>query len=380
MEAFAIALFSTTDFGAPAPPVALDHSISAMWSGFAAWVATWRSTLDPAIWLASGLLALVPGSFAIYKWWHYRNSRLPTRLNELLDREETRLKSVRKDLVKLVTKPSPEVAKVRPPLFVVEPLADLIRRLNWSRWWKPAPLKTAEAEIEIALVAVERQLHFSLRSQALCREQEATAYLLKGAIASARADASAADLAERDRQNRMALNHFSRALEIEPRNAEILEYVAHQHRVLNQLDLAKEAFRELAELTKGSHAFRAMHYRSYLSLGSVLERQHDADKQRSGILAAARESFEGALNSLPADARGHLDHAEIHEGLGRVLEKLNRAMLPAKHYGSALSIYGEILLREPKNKAATAGRDRMCSALTAFHSDDSQPGSSGLIN
>jgi len=245
----------------------------------------------------------------------------------------------------------------------------LIRKLNWSRRWKPAPLSTAEAELELALVEVEKQMHFCVRRQALYREQEATAYLLKGAIASARASA-ASDLAERDRNNRIALNHFSRALEIEPKNPEILEYVAHQHRALNQLDLARASYRELADLTDASHAFREMHYRALLYQGNVLERQYDSDTLKSGTLLSARESLEEALESLPIDARGQLDHAAIHESLGRVLEKLNRSALPAKHYGSALSIYEDILKREPANQEAMAGRNRICTALAAFHADD----------
>ncbi|MGQ0672422.1 MAG: hypothetical protein ACT4N2_06015 [Hyphomicrobium sp.] len=30
-----------------------------------------RSTLDPIIWIVSVILALVTGTFAIYKWWNF---------------------------------------------------------------------------------------------------------------------------------------------------------------------------------------------------------------------------------------------------------------------------------------------------------------------
>ncbi|MCC7253356.1 hypothetical protein [Hyphomicrobium sp.] len=240
-------------------------------------------------------------------------------------------------------------------------------------------MSTAEAEIELALVEVEKQMHFCQRSQNLYREQEATAYLLKGAIASARAEA-ANNLSDRDRQNRIALNHFSRALEIEPKNPEILEYIAHQHQALDQLDLAREAYKELAALTQDTPALRQQHYRAWLCMGNVLERQYESNDRRTATLMSARDCLQKALDNLPAGARGQLDHATIQECLGRVLEKLNKLTLPAQHYGAALSIYQEILRREPENQEATAGLNRMCAALAAFHADDNPPDSPSPLN
>jgi hypothetical protein len=74
--------------------------IGAIIEGFKAWLAErWgevtsrveavRKILDPIVWIVGSILALVPGSFAIYKWWYYHESRLPQRLSEFLARRKS---------------------------------------------------------------------------------------------------------------------------------------------------------------------------------------------------------------------------------------------------------------------------------------------------
>ena len=43
-----------------------------------------RKVVEPVMWVAGSILALVPGTVAIYKWIYYRYSRLPYRFDDML--------------------------------------------------------------------------------------------------------------------------------------------------------------------------------------------------------------------------------------------------------------------------------------------------------
>jgi hypothetical protein len=58
--------------------------ITEQWADFTLKVEAVRKVLDPVIWIVGSVLAIVPGSYVIYKWWYYRESRLPDRLADFL--------------------------------------------------------------------------------------------------------------------------------------------------------------------------------------------------------------------------------------------------------------------------------------------------------
>jgi tetratricopeptide (TPR) repeat protein len=335
-------------------------AIAEAWQSARSALEVWKQELDPVIWIVSALLALIPGSFAIYKWWTYRNSRLPQRLKEILENEERRLLETRSALVQLVAKPDASVAPVPTPLFSEPQLKTLIRKLNWARWWRPRPLATVAAEVELALDEIEQQIKFCEKRTTVFRSQEVTAYLLKGAIAAADASRRTTGSKEYEDLNRSALNHFRRALDMEPFNPEILEYVAHQHRVLDDTALALEGYQKLASLPGHEQLrSRAMRYAA-----EMLEKQYDQSRV-SARLTEARDYLEKALAALPVDERNRLLHAEVLEVLGRVRLKLGNVSVPFEHFRSALSIYRQITQREPGNVDASAGEVRMIAALTS---------------
>ncbi len=339
-------------------------AIADAWQSTRTVLEVWKQELDPVIWIVSALLALIPGSFAIYKWWTYRNSRLPQRLKEMLEKEEGRLKTVRSELLSAVIRPS-STQVVAAPLFAEPQMLTTIRKLNWARWWRPRPFQAVEAELELALVEMEQQQKFCEQRSELYRSQEATAYLLKGAIASSRATRTDVNSPEQERLNRSALNHFSRALEMEPDNLEILEYVAHQHRALGDVDLALSAYQQLAQQSLGTdRGHRLYRSRALLFLAEMLEKQHDRT-QVVARLIEARQNLEDALCELPVDQRGQLHHAAIHEAMARVCQKLGRGALLQRHAQSALAIYSQLAAHEPEKSDAEAGKQRMIRSLAS---------------
>jgi tetratricopeptide (TPR) repeat protein len=337
------------------------------WQPIAARIEAIKTTLDPAIWLVGSVLALVPGSYAIYKWWHFRDSRLPMRLNEMLARDESRLRpDARFALLQAAKSPSAKRVSVTPPIFAAPALKSTIRNLNWSGWRNPFPFATAERELEVALNEIEKQLAFGERSRENSRKQQAVAYIVKGAIAAARAGQPGITSESAEQCNRAALYDFSRALEIDNDDVEALEYLAHQQRVLGQDGPALSSYERLINLTvaPGSEA-KLVTARAHRYIGEILENQFETSRINLR-LTNAKQRLDSAFDALPAVAMGQIDHAAIREIQGRLAEKVGAIQLPETRYNQALSIYMDIKDRNPKDLEAFDGFNRVKQARQNF--------------
>ena len=209
------------------------------WTELSLKVEAVRKVLDPVIWIMGSVLALVPGSYAIYKWWYYREGKLPDRLADFLKRDEMRLHTARNVLLRNFERPSlskPFAA----PIFLEPSMKAAMRRLDWSGWWSWRALPSADNSLGDALKEIESQMNFWEKQHAHYKRQEAAAYLLRGAIVAG--DASAEG-------HRRALGYFQKALAIDGNDIEALEYAAHQRRVLGEIDEALVNYDRLAELT-----------------------------------------------------------------------------------------------------------------------------------
>jgi hypothetical protein len=346
------------------------QAVWTQWQPLALEIESIKKTADPAIWLVGSVLALAPGSYVLYKWWYYRDSRLPLRLQELLEKDEARLRGeARVALLSAVNAPSAARATVTPPIFAVPTLKTTIRNLNWSGWRNPFPFATAERELETALDEIEKQLAFGEQSRINCKKQQAVAFIVKGAIAAARASQINATPESTDRDNRAALYDFGRALEIEPTDIEALEYFAHQQRVLGQDGPAISSFERLISLTESTNCeAKLVTARAYRYIGEILEKQYDATRVQLR-LTTAKQRLESAFEALPTVAMGQIDHAAVRELQGRLAEKDGATQLPGIRYNQARTIYEAINDKDPTNKEAINGADRMKKALQDFNQD-----------
>lgn len=231
----------------------------------------------------------------------------------------------------------------------------------------PFPHSTAEAELELALVEIEQQLHFCDKSREACSSQEATAFLLKGAIASSRANRVGANSADKERYNRAALNHFLRVLELDPDDVDALEYVAHHQRVLGQVDLAIASYERLANITGGSaRDDRLIAARANRHIAELYEYRYDENgvAQR---LEDAREHLDEALDRLPHSAKGTIEEGRIQEVYGRVVYKLGFNPMPLQRWGQAQALYNNIRqVKGVDREEAEAGYHRVKGAIDAF--------------
>jgi tetratricopeptide (TPR) repeat protein len=323
--------------------------LAARWGEVTIRVEAVRKVLDPVVWIVGSILALVPGSFAIYKWWYYHESRLPQRLSEFLAKEEIRLRTARNVLLKSIERPS-LAKRFTAPIFLAPSLKEAMRNMRLARWWNVWVLASAEKSLETALAEIEKQMKFWDDQQAHYKRQEAAALLLRGAIAAGKGTVE---------DNKAALGYFLKALAIDESDVEALEYAAHQRRILGELDDALADYERLARLTKKPGAEAAeMRIRALRYQGEIYEKMFEKDGVRQD-LAKGKNCLEIALKEMPAELRGELHHASIHEVLGRIEDKRGTKNLPSDNYRAAKDIYNDLIVRKRDLLEAEAGRERV---------------------
>ena len=328
------------------------------WAPIADAINSARPSVEPIIWVAGAILALVPGTVAIYKWLYYRRSRLPQRFEEMLVEEEDRLKTARKVLLERIQHPE-SIKPFKAPIFVEPSLAKAMRALKWVGWWNGKALSTADEKLKSALDEIEGRMRSWDDHRSHQLEQQATALLLRGAIAAASAEKERAAGKDGDARNREALGYFLKALEIDATDIEALEYAAHQHRMLGEVDDAIEFYDRLAEHTEKPGAEMALvRMRALRYKGEMYERRFDSE-QVALDLTRAKESLERALETMPQIARGELIEAFTRRWLGSVEDKKNTATLWRAQYGTAETIFLDLIRRRKHVREAEAGLEEV---------------------
>lgn len=325
-----------------------------IWAEISGRVKAAREVVEPVAWVVGSILALVPGTFAIYKWIYYRRSRLPERLDDLLRDEERRLRTARDALLQTISRSTP-LKPSTAPIFINASLSKAMRQLGWVSWWYRRPLLVADNNLDGALSEIDEQMRFWDGQHAHYKRQQAAAYLLKGAIAVTNGDKARTASKDATAHDRRALSYFLKALEIDETDVQALEYVAHQHKVLGELDDALRYYERLVSLTSkpGVEAARArMHALRFQA--EIYEQKYDK-KEIGADLRRAKEFFEAALTAIPAEARGELDEAFILRGLASVEDKRGTANLPFTNCDAAERIFLDLIRRKRDVATAEAG-------------------------
>jgi hypothetical protein len=199
----------------------------------------WR-WLGPHI---QNIAALASFAFGAWKWWNSRESVLYKRLQEMLAREDLRLKHARADVLRLISRPEP-AAKAVTPLFSVAPLRRLLRRRRWRPLLKEIGIiGSVEREIRSALKTLDRQQDIALQQIGYFHEQRASVPLLQGAISAARAEYAPNDVIRRELDTG-ALASFRAAAEVNEQgfDPDAIEFTAHQLRKLGEYEQALDQY------------------------------------------------------------------------------------------------------------------------------------------
>jgi hypothetical protein len=197
------------------------------------------------------LATLVSTGIAIWKWWEAREANLFFRFERMISRYEHQLVTARSDLLDVISRPGPGVL-IRTPLFVTWTLRAVLQR---RRWYPSSILpfgRTLDKRLEQALVTCNRKVSAHLGRLSFFRQQVASARLIQGALAAARA-VNARLEHDRQRLDLEALDHFRGVLAIPGHHDDLgaHELIAHQLARLDQRSqLAVSSYTRIIELSE----------------------------------------------------------------------------------------------------------------------------------
>jgi tetratricopeptide (TPR) repeat protein len=261
----------------------------------AALVGVWRRLVElragyPELLSPQTLFGLVGTGLGIWRWWESREARLFRHFEQMIEGQEAQLVKARSDLLDVLIRPGPGL-HIRPPLFAQKALRLVLSRRKWHSALSVLPVaQSVDTKLHAAVGTCDRKVSAHLKRLAFFRQEIASAHLIQGALAAARA-VNARETHEQQRLSQDALDCFRKVLTVPGHKDDLaaLELVAHQLRCIDgQSQAAIDA---------------------YLALIDTIQRQQESPT-RNLLLARAKRSLAilryprapGVAQGLLADA------------------------------------------------------------------------------
>jgi hypothetical protein len=225
------------------------------------------------------LVTLASFSFAVWRWWIYRERTLHKRLEEYIRDSDIRLKPASEQVVDVLLRPG-RTAALPQPVFAIE-LRDILSTHGWRSYFRISTVeRQAERQLGRALRGISKRERIVREASLSLQEQRAQAHLIAGAVAASRArrkpDRNAAS-----RDDHRALREFQ----------EVLQSPAHHHNV-NAKDCEAFQFLRLGE--------RDLAFQAYVDLEDFAGNLADA-KTRDLIIARSRRFRAQILQAIAGD-------------------------------------------------------------------------------
>ena len=287
----------------------------------------------PVFRLVQFLLAVFGGiitAIGFYKSWRFAERRIGSRLDEFLDKERAKLKCVRQS----IRHARGEAGSIYTDEGKIRTNGDLRFALNNIR---RNSLFNIEEELTRAIKVTSIREELAREKLDLHEKQRAIAYILLGAQA------------EDKGRFHEALSYFERALEIDGKDVEALEYSGVQLMKLGDPSGALNHFKTLEQLAGDSDLL--MNARSLRLQGQAYALP--PLEQVGNSNTAYRKAIKAFPKSGPL-----LEIAFIHELRGDVNLKFNPPQITQakKSYSSALSRYSQLMeLKNEQEEEARVG-------------------------
>ncbi len=297
-----------------------------------------QSNWDPvkAVMIAFTALSSLAG---IYIKWRNSGYRLHNRLDEFLAQQEHRLDDSRRQLAELFEHPAPGRLEEKPS-FNSKSLTRTLRKMNWGFGL------AGSNELGSAARTTAEQVKLSRKMTKEHQNRQALAHMLLGAREASR---PVADPAKRAEFRSRALDHFNKALELNAKDADALEYSAMMMLELLNAPEALDRFNRLVKLReKDGGIALARAYRLVATASMKLARPR---------CRPAVSALNAALQHIPGDAP--LTRAAILEQLGDVRKCWEVYDAASQSYQQAWAIYRRL----PSLAAAQEGARRVKTAI-----------------
>lgn len=240
----------------------------------------------------------ITAAFGVYTGIYYAKRNLPQRLRELLASTDKRLLQDRAPLLSAISE-SRHGVTVEKSVFYVPPLNRAVREIGFSK------LAAADESLQDALREIEEQIAVSNSHLMSMEEQKLAAHILRGSIASARAEANARRDINPDPDRAAAEQEFTYALEIRDKDLDALELRGRQRDLRGNNAGALADFEELAiAANEAGNPVRAA--RGYRFQAKMLEQRDTAPSR-----AEARRRLVDGLATI--NAIGSLNQQELYE-------------------------------------------------------------------
>ena len=274
---------------------------------------------------------------------YFSKRNLPQRLRELMAAEDERLLGNRKALMAAISQSRPYVHETT--VFHVRPLERALKEIGLSK------INPAYELLSEAVTELEGKLRTSETEIKSIQEQKVAAHILRGSIASARAEANAE---QRDEYRHLAEQEFSAAHAMRPEDLDALELRGLQRQLRGNEPGARADFEQLSIVARASaqattdstvataKLIRAARgYRRQAGLFEQLNRQRNARRRLNDGLDAIN-----AIGSLNDEA--NFEKGCLHCAYARVQINLNQLPVAKKHLTDAIKALAGIPTEEAR--------------------------------
>ena len=320
------------------------------------------------------LIGLAGFSFGVWKWWYFREKVLHKRLKEYLDLQDERLTTARSYIIEALHRPG-TARSFAEPLFTIRSLRRVLRRKNWNSLLQIRKLETsADRLLDKSIGQLNTRLEAASKQLQLLHQQQASAFVIKGAIASARAHAAKIERQALNFDYR-SLDAFRAALQVPGQGSdiELLEFEAHQLRKLGHLDEADECYCKieirLAEAPSGRERdlalARTRKWRAIIAQAKVI--LDVMAKRRTGAGCANADGWlrlndDSSLKLRARHSPFHdwegLEQGDLHYVTAYVCANLSFSNLENQHLGLAETEYRRVLDRRDASSWWRGGSNR----------------------
>ena len=277
---------------------------------------------------------------------YYAKGSLPQRLRELMAAEDERLLRDRAPLLAAISQSRPYTHETT--VFYVRPLERALKEIGFGN------LEPANASLEDAVKELEEKIATSKAETVSMEKQKVAAHILRGSIASARAEANA-NL--RDECRRLAEQEFSSALAIRPDDLDALELRGRQRQLRGNEPGAFADFQELSTVAAAlAVAFPTEATRMLVRAARACRWQAGLSEQLGNQREARTRLNRGlvtinAIGSLNQEA--WFEKACLHAAYARVQINLNQLPVARKHLQQAINSFAQV----PTEDAHKLGKD-----------------------
>ncbi len=299
------------------------------------------------------IVAIASFSFAVYRWWIYRERILHKRLEEYIRESDARLGPASAQTVEAILRPGRTPALPQ-PAFAIE-LHDILARTGCVRF--SSVERQAQRKLSRVLKGIRNRQQIARAALQSLVEQQTQVHLLAGAVATARAR-NEQDRARAWAHDYAALREFRRVLQFRTHDRDVVakECEAFQLLRLRRRPEALQAYVDLEEIaeTFGDQQrrdltiARAKRFRAQILQANA----GDAGAGAAWGLIANQQDPECSVQLRgrygPFTNWDAIEHAEIHFVAGWVAHMRGFGPREASHLSTAESAYGDVLARLPK--------------------------------